>query len=351
MESGIEAFTVRQDAVRTIRRRDTGAVVFVDRVWPDVSIDHGGAFFQSVLPRPDWTLTGTVRVDREETSAGTPSEFFLANTEGSMTRDDTSVSIAASWRRRVGERGRILLGLGRVVRQPTALERYADRFPSTRFQVAAEFLGDPQLDPETALQGDVSLAWGGPALTAQLDLFARDVSDFITVRPDPDVPRRLPLSPTTVYRYVNGDGATFRGGEASVIGRPTPSWSWRTSVSVVRGDDETLDEPAFGMPPVIGRAGLRWQGLGGRFWAAVGLTVADDQNRVATARLEKPTRGYTVVDLEAGWAFAERWRLEVRASNLLDEEYTNHLNSLDPFTGERIPEPGRSLFAGLAVDP
>ncbi|MEZ5331925.1 MAG: TonB-dependent receptor [Thermoanaerobaculia bacterium] len=350
LEGGLEAFNVRQDAVRTISRRDTGAVIFVDRVWPDVSIDHGGAYLQTVLPRQDWTLTGTVRVDREESSAGAPSDFFLENTEGSVTRDDTSVSAALSWRRRVGSRGRILLGVGRVVRQPTALERYADRFPSSRFQVAAEFLGDPQLDPETALQGDLSLSWGGPALTAELDLFVRDVDDYITVQPDPDVPRRLPLSPMTVYRYINGEGATFWGGEASLVGRPTPAWSWRTSLSAVRGDDDTFDEPVFGMPPLTGRAGLRWQGLEGRFWVDGGVTVADDQTRVATTRLEKPTPGYTVVDLEAGWSLAERWRLRVRASNLLDEEYANHLNTLNPFTGERIPEPGRSVFAGIGVD-
>lgn len=349
VEGGVDALALRQDATRTIARRDTGTVLSVDRVWPDVAIDQAGAWLQAVLPRPTWTLTGTARLDVEEASAGEASPFFLDHTDGALDWDGSDVSLAASWRRRLASGWTVLAGLGRVVRYPTAVERYADRFPSTRFQVAAEFLGDPQLDPETSTQADLGLSWAGERVALQLDLFAREIDDYITVRPDPEVPPRSPSSALLVYRHVNGDAASFLGGEARLDARVGQAWSWRLSLASIRGDDETFDEPVFGLPPLLGRAGARWQGAGG-LWVDGGVTVADRQDRVATSRLERPTPGYALVDLGAGWAASERWRLRVGVSNLFDEEYANHLNSLDPFTAERIPEPGRSIHVGVDLD-
>lgn len=62
-----------------------------------------------------------------------------------------------------------------------------------------------------------------------------------------------------------------------------------------------------------------------------------------------PTAGYTVFDLRGGWRFAGGWEVKVAVENLTDKEYADHLNAKNPFTGERIAEPGRSLVAGLGV--
>jgi len=39
----------------------------------------------------------------------------------------------------------------------------------------------------------------------------------------------------------------------------------------------------------------------------------------------------------------------VSAENLLDATYTNHLNAKNPFSGARIPEPGRVVSTTLTV--
>ena len=39
--------------------------------------------------------------------------------------------------------------------------------------------------------------------------------------------------------------------------------------------------------------------------------------------------------------------LEFGLENLGDKFYFEHLNSLNPFTRQRIPEPGRNVFLGL----
>ena len=55
------------------------------------------------------------------------------------------------------------LGVGSVVRTADALERYADRFPASKAQTSAEFVGNPNLDPERSTQADVWLDGAGGA--------------------------------------------------------------------------------------------------------------------------------------------------------------------------------------------
>lgn len=344
--AGGDLYRLEQNATRTISRRDLGAVLFTDRVWPDASIDDTGLYGQLEW-RGRWTAAGTVRVDRVEADAGTPSEFFLTHTQGALAQSETNWSVALSTRRALDDRWSLTLGAGRAVRTASVLERYSDRFPSTKFQTAAEFLGDPALKPERSEQLDLGVSYAASRLQAEIALFHRRMDDYVTVAPDPSLPRRLPLSPPIVYRYVNGD-ADFYGGEAQVSQQPVPWLDWRASLAWIRGEDKTFDEPAFGMPPLTGRLRVRVSPRPS-WWLDLGATAVDRQDRVATARLERETPGYAVFDLGAGVAFGERWRLRAGVENLGDKLYATHLNSLNPFTGERVPERGRSFHGGFEV--
>jgi len=365
---GGDVYDLKQDAHRTVSRRDTGTVLFQDIVWPDAEIVDGGAYGQGIWRRDAVELAGTVRVDRVDASAGTLSDFFRAHTTGNPDQTETNWSAALSGRWNLSDAWVLTAGAGRAVRTASVLERYSDRFPSTRFQVAAELLGDPALKPEASQEVDLGSelflgSAGGTSTVASLDLFYRKIEDYITVVPDPTVPRRLPLSPPTVYRYVNGDGATFWGGEASLhrtlaLRRSGQTLGWRTTASYVRGRDETFDEPAFGVPPLSVRTGLRWTAAGDRGWIGGTVHWVDAQHRVATSRLERPTAGHTTVDLAAGWR-APGWHgagwhgeggltLRLGVENLFDQAYANHLTSLDPFTGERVLEPGRRVTVGAS---
>jgi iron complex outermembrane receptor protein len=349
LSAGTDAFHLEQDATRTIARRDTGAVMFVDRVWSDVRFDHLGGFLEATLPAERWSLTGTVRLDAEGSEAGDVSEFFRAHTTGALERDDTEPSAALVWTGTAGRRWSLTAGAGQVVRFPTALERYADRTPSSRFQVAAEFLGSPDLAPERATQLDLGAAWAGDRVSLRLDLWARTIDDHVTVAADPSLPRRLPGSPPVVYRWINGGGADFRGGELDVYGRAGTAWRWRLMASWMRGEDDTFGEPAFGTPPDSARASLRWQPAA-RGWLELAAEAVAEQDRVATARLERPTPSYETFDLRGGLGLGGGLRLLGGVDNLGDEDYARHLSSLNPFTGERIPEPGRRAWAAIELE-
>ncbi len=256
-----------------------------------------------------------------------------------------------SWIRDVGDHWSLSLGAGRAVRTATVLERYSDRFPATRFQIAAEFMGDPELDPEASFELDAGVrgTWVGVSggdLLVEVEAFYREIDDYITVAPDPTLPKRLPLSPPVVFRYVNGTRATFWGGELLLRQRLGDRVSWRASLSWVRGEDEAFGEPVLGLPPLHGELGVRLHALENRLWLDVSGRFADRQDRVATSRFEQETPGWAAYDLSVGLELAGGWTLTAAALNLSDKAYAEHLNSPNPFTRERILERGRDLRAG-----
>ena len=270
---GFDAYQLRQSATQTISDRDTGDVHH-DRhpVWPDATMTNAGGYAQVLVDRGRSTVGATVRVDREQAGVGQVTSFFAHNavpayglhevhghfhcvtaqcmtpTHGQDMHDhgmhdhgthdaghgatmlvsgdrfaqiNTSVSAAANASLRLTDKWQVTLGVGRAVRNPSALERYADRFPAVKVQTAAEFVGNPHLVPEKSLELNVGTTLRAAQATVALDVFVRNVDDYITVARDPNLAQRLPLSPDQLFRYVQADAARFAGFDltaASAVG-------------------------------------------------------------------------------------------------------------------------------------
>ena len=346
-QAGFDFYNLEQSATRFVGRRDLVVTLFTDNVWPDAEIDDLGGYVQGIYSKDRVEIGATVRVDTVDATADAVSDFYLANTTGDVDQSETNLSAALSARWALDGGWALSAGLGQAVRTATALERYADRFPATRFQIAAEFMGDPDIDPETSRQVDLGVSYGNSSLTFRGNVFFRVVDDYITVEPDPDLPRRLPLSPMTVFRYRNGDEAEMFGGELELRQQATDWIAWRAGYAYLDGEDTLFDEPLFGTPPPSATLGLTFGPRAGSYWIDLGARLVDSQNDVASSRLERPTPSYEVVDLIGGYRFESGVALRAGIQNAFDERYSNHLNSLDPFTGERIPEMGRNVFVAL----
>ena len=344
---GGDLFQLEQDATRRISRRDTGMVMFEDIVWPDAVVDHAGLYAQVSGSAGDWTSAATLRLDRERSRPSTVSDYFREHASGSLDRDDADWSLSAITRRELGQGFHVSAGLGRVVRMPTVLERYSDRFPSTKLQTSAEVLGDPTLRPETSYQLDMAAGFASDAVALDGAVFYRRVRDFITVVPDATLEKRLPMSPSTVLRYVNGTAADFLGGELSLSQRLGHGFGYRASVDYIRGQDLELDEPVPALSPLGGRLALRYTVPSERAWLELAGNAVARQRRVAASRGERPTPGYTTLDLAAHVRIASAWSVQAGVTNLADVEYASHLNSVVPFTGQRVPEPGRQAWLSL----
>ncbi len=346
--AGADHYRSRQQAERLVRRRSNGALLFRDHVWPDSRTDNLGVYLQGVLDRGTASFGAAVRVDSVSAEIGQATGFFRTHTDGALDQTETNPSAAFSAAFTLGNEWLLTMGAGRAVRTATTLERWSDRFPASKFQLPAEFMGNPTIKPEVSNEIDFELRGrAGGRLDVSATLFYRRIDDYITIAPDPSLPKRLPLSPPVVFRYVNGD-ASFLGGELGLRQRVNDLFSWRLGVESVRADDDTLDEPLLGIPPLFVHVGLRLQTPSGRGWIDLSSAIVADQDRVAASRFEIPTGGGRSYDLAAAWTLRSDLKFRLRVRNLTDAAYPNHLNAKNPFTGQRILEPGRSVFAGLS---
>lgn len=179
-----------------------------------------------------------------------------------------------------------------------------------------------------------------------MNTFARRIDNYITLEAT-SLPTRLPLSPETVFRHVNGE-ATFWGAEVSASYALTEPVTLSVTGSYLRGQDQRLDEPALGVSPLHGVLALRYEPGNARFFVEGSLRVTAEQERVAAARSELSTSGYTTADLNAGIESSPGLLLRLGANNLTDTDHVNHLNAKNPFAGGQVPEPGRTFFARLS---
>ncbi len=347
LEIGIDMYHTYRNATRWIRRRDTGQLLFEDLVWPQARITDLGFFARMThSPASRWQVSATTRLDLVNARADTASAFFRDHVATNLTARELNLSgaLTVSWLPH--PRWSAALGIGSAVRTADATERYADRLPASKAQMSAEFVGNPDLRPERSTQADFWLETTQPGWSLSLNLFARRLDNYITMEAT-DLPRRLPLSPPTVFRYVNGT-ATFYGGEAMLAVRLPYALTLTTAGSYLWGRDETRNEPAFGIAPPRLDLGLRYE-PSTRFFAEVIFHQVTRQERVAISRGETPTDGYTTVDLKTGVRLHRQWRLQCGIQNLTDTAYADHLNARNPFTGRRILEPGRVFFFDLTL--
>jgi iron complex outermembrane receptor protein len=296
------------------------------------------------------SVSGTARLDlvAADAPAGEVSDFFLTNNPAATDLDasESNMSGAVTASFAVSPSWVLALGVGSAVRTADASERYSDRVPASKAQFAAEFMGDPQLEPERSNQADLWVDGRYENVQVHLGAFARTIQDYVTIAPT-SLPPRLPLSPPTVYQYVNGE-ATFYGVDGSAQVGLTGTLTASASGSYLWGRDDELDEPAFGVSPPEVALGLRFEEPQGRFYAeAIGTAVAE-QDRVSTSRNEGVTPGYQILDLKGGVGLSSGVTLRAGVLNLFDEFYWDHLNARNPFTGQPVPEPGRVVFVDLA---
>ncbi|MDR8391235.1 TonB-dependent receptor [Aliifodinibius sp. S!AR15-10] len=361
IEVGADIYSANRNAVRTIDRRDEGmkppAFPLVDQMWPDATITDAGIFTRAEHSLNSiFSAAGTVRLDFVNATADRNriSDFFEQNVSTDLNHSETNLNGAFTLSATPGEHWVFSAGIGSAVRTADATERYSDRIPASKAQTSAEFVGNPGLKPERSTQLDLWIESHYPKWAFSFNTFTRYMENYITIRAT-DLPKRLPLSPNTVYQYRNGE-AKFWGLESSLAYRFISALQAEVSGRYLWGQDETVDEPALGISPFGVDTKMRYEPVDQRFFVEGVLHTVSEQDRVATLRGEQPTDGYTTFDLKGGVEVVDGLSLQLGVNNIFNERYVNHLNANNPFagmmmaeySGTRIPEPGRVIFFDLA---
>jgi iron complex outermembrane recepter protein len=236
-------------------------------------------------------------------------------------------------------------GISRAFRTPAIEELFSDGPHLADFSFD---IGNPELDPEVGHGVDVFARLDRARLSGELTLFANRVRNFIYYEPSGERDPRLDRFPVFQAR---GDDARFLGGEAAAQWEFIPRWVLDGVASYVRAERTADGDPLPGIPPLDGAVRTRYEGPA--FFASAELQAAARQNRVPRAFAspidpdrdfvpERPTAGYGLVNLGAGWRWTRGQALHtvtLQVDNAFDQVWRDHLSRIK----EVAPQPGRNI--------
>lgn len=220
--------------------------------------------------------------------------------------------------------------VARAFRAPDVNELYSTgpHLASFVFEV-----GNPDLETEVSTGVDVFARLSRERVSAEVALFHNAIDGYVYARDTGEISRvQLPI-----WQFTGAD-VRMIGGEAQLSVAVTDRLLAEATASYVRGTLVDTDAPLPLIPPLNGRAGLRYERTD--WFAGAEVRWADRQDRVGA--FEVPTAGYAVWGLSAGYRTTLAGRLHsltLRVDNLTDEIYRNHLAR----TKEFMPEAGRGL--------
>jgi iron complex outermembrane receptor protein len=289
--------------------------------------DHASASVDDMKASTDltWAYHGTRATEQDDALAGG--------------------SLRARWQ--AAEGLEVSLGAGTAARIPEPQERW---FSLKR--MGTDWVGNPDLEPSRNTALDLSASYRLGRLYVSASAFLNEVADYVVIADVARVNMVPGVMNPKARTYENVD-ARLAGGEATAAFTLTDRLFFSGAVSYVSGTQDPrpelgiLSENVAEMPPITGRASLRWDN--GRFWGEAEGVFAAAQTNVDTDLLESTTPGWGIANLRAGIAFGNVG-LNVGVENLFGRLYSEHLSyQRDPFrSGVKIPEPGRNVFANLS---
>lgn len=225
------------------------------------------------------------------------------------------------------------------------------------------YVGDPNLDPESSLQFELGLDWDFGNWYFSPRFYRRKVDDFIQGVPATD------MAVIGVSKNANGDPtplmfanteATFHGIDLTYGFELSDLWRVEGLATYVRGERDDINDNLFRITPPSYHATLIYDSSD--FVARIEEVFTDRQNHLsATNTLDPdnpnnsfvPTDSYWLTNVNLSWYVNSNLTLTAGAENLFDEDYIDPLSGFNRVLGSHIPQgsqlygTGRNLFGRL----
>ncbi len=331
----------------------------------DIQRDRYGAYLEWDAPITAQTSYEVgvrytrVKMDADEVD-GTPAQMpggaqILRDrfNAADRSRSDDNLDLVAKLFYQVSNELRLDAGIGRKTRSPSYQETYL-WLPLESTGGLADgnrYVGNLELKPEVAYEFDMGLDWRSGDAYASPRVFYKRVDDYIQGVPSTD-PVVIAVS------TANGDPnpLQYDNVEAELYGfdldfgtRLTDHWSLDGVVSYVRGKRRDIGDNLYRIAPLNGTLALTYDRSN---WSVTAETVlAAEQDKVSATNEEEATDGYALLNLYGNYQVQKDLEFTAGVNNVFDEEYSDHLNGYnrvrnsDVAVGERLPGPGRNLFA------
>jgi iron complex outermembrane receptor protein len=364
LAAGVDFTHLDRDATRIRQMNMPMPMSFTDRIWPNVrQWNLGGAAELDLGLGESWTLRLGGRVDGGESDAlaadaaslggRTVREnyvFFYGPEAAQVDRSFVvgGANLRAEWWPTESLRAR--LGTGLTSRAPNTTELYFAFAPAP----GGFLVGNPSLDPEKKIEIAGSLNWSTSHADLEVAAFYAGWRDYVL----PTLIARMDVNgdgtDDDVRGFVNVDARSY-GAEARLLLSAWDHWSLPLDFMWVRGQNTSGDRPLPQIPPIEGRAALRFDSHGERFpwWAQFGGRFVAAQTRLDPAFGENQSASFYTLHVRGGVELLPGLDLQLGLENLLDRNYSEFLTLPSFFTqgeleaGEDIPAPGRHVYVTL----
>jgi iron complex outermembrane recepter protein len=372
MIAGVDFENIQKDGDRTKNFiRQPGLPVHVETIWNNANITNTGFFAQYNYHFGSLDLVASARIDLNQASSDEilvknpmQSELYHYNTD-SIGSEYVNFSVSAGVTQKLSESWALSFAMGRGTRSPDMTERFIVLLPIgyDRF----DYLGDPQLKPETNHQADLTLKFNSITWGAfQMNGFYSIVTDYITgkILP-PAVQKPLTAGVLGVKQFYNSGTAHLHGFEFSYATPDMKHFGANLSAAVTRGtlneavqyilydagqvvDDRVIkNDPLTEIPPFEASLALYYRLVSGKLIPKLNLRGVAPQNHVSEAFYEKTTPGFLLTGLSVHYRYNTNLTIAAGVNNLFDKGYYEHLNRAVIGSAGNLTEPGRSFYVNL----
>lgn len=315
---------------------------------PDVKIKDIGIFIKGNKNIDKWNISGGLRYDYTYSKANpdimgsSNKNLFTSKNGNKFSNTDNYLSGNLVFKYNINKKDNVYIGLGRTVRVPDPEERFI------ALSGMAPWYGNPNLKPTKNNEVDTGFEYFPlNNVGIKANVFYSFLQDFI-------------------YLYQNGNNTTYQNINASIYGLDLNSFvmlndkiSAEFGLAYQKGrktDKKGLynDSDLVEIPPLKTRVALKYDDS--KFYGLIEGIYSAKQSSVDSDLKEQPTGSWFIVNLKAGYTYANKLFVGVGVDNLFDRYYYNYLSYVrDPFRGIsqnntpiKIPEPGRFIYANVS---
>jgi len=367
--SGLDYEQINKDGDRTKSLiLQPNLPVKTETLWDDARIRNIGIFTEYNTSIGAVDIVVALRGDFND---ATCRSMELKGMSGQVIYSDPDVSssfinlsISAGVIYHIRKNLKINLALGRSVRSPDMVERFIMLLPVGYDNF--DYLGNPQLKPETNNQIDLSANYR-PANIGNFNgsLFFSFVRNYITGK---EVPPSIVMPQTKgvvgVKQFYNADHVFLYGFEFSYTSPEKYKFGALVVASITRGvnpsatryiiqnnqvvgQEVVKNDPLPEIPPFESTVTVFYKFLKERLIPKVSVRMVATQNQTSQAYYEVKTPGFVLANLSIYFKYNKYLGISAGVNNIFNNAYYEHLNRR--IIGSDLPlyEPGRVFYANL----
>jgi len=260
---------------------------------------------------------------------------------------DTNVDIALSTQTQLSESLTLYIGAGIKNRAPSYQERYLWTPMEATGGLAdgQTYIGDINLESETAYQGDLGLTWQSSDFMIAPHVFYQNIDNYIQGTPM----GMEDMTASSMASMMAGDDnpLKFSNVDAKLYGADV-NWYYNINenfqlsgiASYVKGERRDIDDNLYRIAPLNGQLSFTYHS--DNLIGNLTLVAVAAQDDVSETNTEQATSGYGLVNIDLEYFVTADFTLRGGVDNLLDREYQNHLGGYN-----RVKEVGTPVMTRL----